>query len=517
MKNLDKDKPNTVVGHQASNIPNLAKGAIINLFGAVSRTVLLFAYTVFLARSLSASDLGLYFLIFTIINIMGVVAMVGLDFGVVRYVALFAGEGKYRLVQKTLSAGLSLGIPISVAVTAVIIGVAPQLSNLVMESSPEEVTALRIFALSIPFWVMARLLNATTQGINRMQYQVYSRDMGEQLSKIGFSVVAVAFGASLVGVIWANTASIVLAAGMSLWFVVLALPRADRTQPEPSSPVARIFRYSYPLAFSNILGIVLAWVDMLFMGYLGSSTDVGYYGAALRLGTGGSVVLLAFATVFTPIISDLYNRRRSTELHSLYKTVGRWIFIFSLPIFLVTATFADPLMKMFGSEFTAGSIALILLALGQLINASTGTAGLMVLMSGRSKMEMVNVSASLVVNVALCFLLIPRLGIVGAAIANATGAAVINLMRAVEVWIFMRMHAYDYHYLKPIIAGAAGSLLVLVEQRLVSPGSNLTAIVFPAAILLTVYVTLTVALGLDENDKAVLHTIKSRFSRATTS
>ena len=517
MKNTNKDEANTEDMRQASNIPNLASGAITNLFGAVSRTILLFAYTVFLARTLTASDLGLYFLIFTIINIMGVIAMVGLDFGVVRYVALFAGEGKFRLVQKTLSAGLFLGIPISIAVTTAVIVAAPQLSSMVMESSPVEVTALRIFAISIPFWVVARLLNATTQGINLMQYQVYSRDVGEQLSKIIFSVVAVAFGASLVGVIWANVASVVLAATMSLWFVLLALPRTDRSQPAPSSPAARIFRYSYPLAFSNIFGIVLAWVDMLLMGYLGTPTDVGYYGAALRLGTGGSVVLLAFATVFTPVISDLYNRRRSAELHILYKTVGRWIFLCSLPIFLVTATLAGPLMNMFGSEFTAASIALILLALGQLINASTGTAGLMVLMSGRSKMEMVNVSAALVVNVVLCFLLIPGLGIVGAAIANAAAATVINLMRAVEVWIFMRMHAYDYNYLKPIFAGVIGSLLVFIEQRFVSPGSNLVVIIISAAILLAVYVILTAALGLDKNDKAVLQTIKGRLSRATTS
>jgi O-antigen/teichoic acid export membrane protein len=516
MKNTNKDEAIKEVGRQASNIPNLAKGAIINLFGAVSRTVLLFVYTVFLARTLSASDLGIYFLIFTIINIMGVVAIVGLDFGIVRYVALFAGEGKYRLVQKTLSAGLFLGIPISIAVTVAVIGAAPQLSSMVMEGSSVEVTALRIFALSIPFWVLARLLNATTQGINRMQYQVYSRDVGEQLSKIVFSVVAVGLGAGLVGVIWANAASVVLAAAMSLWFVLVALPRVDPAQPSSPSPAARIFRYSYPLAFSNILGIVLAWVDMLLMGYLGTPTDVGYYGAALRVGTGGSVVLVAFATVFTPVISDLYNRNRSSELHTLYKTVGRWIFLCSLPIFLVTATLADPLMNMFGSEFLAGSIALILLALGQLINASTGTAGLMVLMSGRSKMEMVNVSASLVVNVALCFLLIPGLGVVGAAIANATAAGVINLMRAVEVWIFMRMHAYDYNYLKPIFAGVIGSLLVFIEQRFVSTGSNLVAIVIPAAILLTVYVILTVALGLDKNDKAVLQTIKVRLSRTTT-
>lgn len=255
---------------------------------------------------------------------------------------------------------------------------------------------------------------------------------------------------------------------------------------------------------------------MLLMGYLGTAADVGYYGAAIRVGTGGSVVLIAFATVFTPVISDLYNRHLTVELHTLFKTVGRWIFVCSLPIFLITGTLAYPIMSMFGSEFTTGSVALILLALGQLINASTGTAGLMVLMSGRSKMELVNVSISLIVNVSLCFLLIPELGLVGAAIANVSAATIINLMRAVEVWIFMHMHAYDRNYLKPIFAGIIGSIVVLVGQKLLSPSASLMSIIIPAVILLAIYVFITIALGLDENDKMVLRTIKSRLSRTTT-
>ena len=501
-------------GEHPAYLPSVAKGAGINMFGALCRTVMLYAYTLLLARTLTPSDLGHYFLIFTIINIMGLVAIVGLDFGVVRYVALYAGEGRYGLARKTLTVSLFISVPIGVALAAAIMVLGPRLTGLMMEGVDSSTMAISIFAISIPFWVAARLLNATTQGLHRMQYQVYSRDIGEQSSKFLLSAIALMLGTGLVGVIWANVTSVVLAAGMALFFVTIVLPRNKADSHDAASPVRQIFRYSLPLAFSNILGMLLLYIDMLLVGYLGSPADVGYYGAALRLVTGSQAILLAFSTVFTPVISDLYNRRSNTELYELFKTVGRWIFTCSFPIFLVLFLLADPIMKVFGTDFTTGSGALMLLAFSQLVNASTGAAGLMVLMSGRSHMELINVGVALIVNIMICLLLIPAHGVIGAAIANVSAAAVINIMRSVEVWVFMRMQVYSNKFFKPILAGAVGAILVLSVNYFTDMGSGFSQLVISTVILLVTYIALLIALGLDEQDHGVLRMIRTRLTRA---
>jgi O-antigen/teichoic acid export membrane protein len=240
---MAKNTSITKADHQLVYLPHVAKGAMINLLGAASRTVLLYAYTLLLARTLAASELGEYFLVFTIVNILGLIATVGLDFGVVRYVALFAGEGKYGLARKTMITGLLLGVPIAVVVALVLIGLAPQVSAAFLDNTRTAVMTLRTFAISIPFWVTARLFNATTQGLHRMQYQVYSRDIGEQFSKFTFSILALMLGAGLVGVVWANVASVAVAAGMSCWYAILVLPRANERERAQPSPVRRILRY----------------------------------------------------------------------------------------------------------------------------------------------------------------------------------------------------------------------------------------------------------------------------------
>ncbi|MFA5809213.1 MAG: hypothetical protein WC935_02585, partial [Thermoleophilia bacterium] len=105
--------------------------------------VFVYGYTFLLARMLPVSELGEYFLMFTIINILGLASMVGLDLGVVRYVALYAGENRLGLARKTLRAGLYFGIPVALLFTAGLIIAAPYLGDRMFNGSEAAVFGLR--------------------------------------------------------------------------------------------------------------------------------------------------------------------------------------------------------------------------------------------------------------------------------------------------------------------------------------------------------------------------------------
>gem|GEM_PF-1836071 len=511
-KNLGRAKSGTSKAY----LPQVAKGAMINLSGTVVRTLLASGYTVLLARMLPVSELGEYFLIVTVVNILGLASTVGLDYGVVRYVALYAGEGKIRQARRATRTALIIGVSISLIVTVAVIALAPSLVTRLLEGGSDSVTMLRLFSLSIPFWVMARLFNATTQGLHRMRYQVYSRDLGEQLSKFGFTAIALILGTGLLGAVVANVASVVLAMLLAMVFTMkLFSPRIDRADPntKEAGPARNLIRYSYPLAFSNILGMLLVWMDMLLMGYLGSATDVGYYGAALRVAVVSSTIFLAVSTVFMPVISDFYNRHFTNQLHSLYKTVTRWIFVCTLPLVLLQLFFADPIMKIFGPQFSSGSGALMILALSQLVNAVTGPAGYMVLMSGHSRIDFINISVSLAVNIAICLMMIPTYGIIGAATANFIASVVLNLMRALEVWFLMHSHAYDRNYIKPVVAGGLSALVTAQADRFMTDLSGPAHVLLQGTLLSLVFLAGIGILGINEQDREVMLLIKSRLFR----
>ncbi|MHB9111533.1 MAG: flippase [Thermoleophilia bacterium] len=515
MKNIEKKpvKGNDLgTGELASGksayLPQVATGAVINFSGIVGRMVLVYGYTFLLARMLSVGELGEYFLMLTIINLLGLASMVGLDMGVVRYVALYAGEGRMGLARKSLKAGLMFGLPVSLVFAAAVFIGASSISDHFFENSADAVTGLRIFSMAIPFLVAARLFNATTQGMHQMKYQVLSRDIGEQIAKIGLSLVMLLLGGGLIGVVWANVASTGTAVALAFVFALIVLAGPKGSNDEGVRPAAAVLKYSFPLAFANVVVALLLWVDTLILGYLGSPENVGIYGVALKISVIGAKIITAFAIVFTPIIADLWNQGRIAELKELYITVSRWIFMLSVPIFLLLTLFSDSLMHIFGSNFVAGSAALVFLAFGQLLNASTGAAGIMLLMSGHSRLELLNVTVTLAVNVMLCFLLIPHYGIIGAAIAHLSGLGLVNLMRVVEIWIFMRMYGYDSSYINPIISAVVSALVIGFTGRHVIVDAGLIQMVALASLLLIIYVLSMVLLGLEEQDKAMLRKLK---------
>lgn len=504
----DRDK-------NTSHISHVATGATINLAGNVARIVLMYAYTFLLARLLSKDELGAYFLLVSLIGMIGLAAGVGLPTGVVRFISLHAGEGRNAFARQTLTTALKVGIAVGVIAAAGVFLAAPYLQERMFVNTPQATTLLRVFAIAIPLLVVARLFNATTQGMHRMQYQVYSRDLGEQGSKLALSAPFLILGAGLAGVVIANLLSVAIAVLLSMIFAILVLSRAGSAGGEVERyPYGDLLKYSLPLAFSTVFVTLLMQVDKLLLGVIGNESQVALYGVALNVAMFGARIDVALGTVFSPMISDLWNRQRVDELQELFKTTTRWIFILSWPIFLVLAIFAGPLLGLFGAQFREASLAMVLLALGQFSGAAAGNVGLMVLMAGKSHLELANVIASLIVNVILCYLLIPGAGIMGAAIANAAAVALINLLRAIEVWFIMHMHAYDRSYLKPIAAGLAGSAVVLLGGRFLLGTDSALKLMTLAAMLVAVYIGLILAMGLNEQDRVVISAFKRRLGRA---
>ncbi len=494
-----------------ASLTHLAKGAAINFSGSIGKKVILYGYTVVLARLLMPSELGNYFLMATIVTIAGLVATAGMGFGVVRYVSMYVGEGSYRNARRALQTGLRLALPISFAATAVLLFMAPRLADILFDGSSTAMQGLRIFSLAVPFWVAAKLFNATTQGMHYMQYQVYSRDFGEQVSKVALSVAFLLLGAGLIGVVWANVGALCIATALAAFFAFRILPAADPGERETAFPTREMLSYSAPMAGANILNQALLWSDLLLLGYLSTSANVGFYGAAMRLATATTIVLGAFCIVFMPMISDLSNRQELDKLGALFKTVTRWVFTISLPVFLLLVLFAIPIMSVFGSAYVAGSAALALLALGKMFDSASGPIGHMVIMSGHSRLELMNVALTLAINVTLCFLLIPRVGMVGAAVANASGYFVLNFTRAVEIWLLMHIQAYDHGYLKPVAAALVSVAMVFLARWMIPGSEGLFVLIGLALAQVAVYVGCLLLLGLNEQDRMIIGVIKSRM------
>jgi O-antigen/teichoic acid export membrane protein len=187
------------------------------------------------------------------------------------------------------------------------------------------------------------------------------------------------------------------------------------------------------------------------LGYFLESADVGIYSVAVRIAGMAVFLLSATNTIFGPTISELTEKKQINNLKRLLKSITKIIFTFSLNFLLFVIVFNKEILTIFGEEYISGGIVLMILTFGQFINASAGSTGMVLVMSGNQKYEVYNSIGICILNIILNIFLIPIYGIEGAAIATATSIIFINIIKVIEVYEIFGIHPYKKSFIKIFI------------------------------------------------------------------
>ena len=93
-------------------------------------------------------------------------------------------------------------------------------------------------------------------------------------------------------------------------------------------------------------------------------------------------------------------------------------------------------MGLFGEEFKTGTLALMFLTTGQFVNAASGSVALILGMTGKEKFASYVILIATIINFMLNFVLIPKLGINGAAVASMVGLMFWNIIFLIYIYNF---------------------------------------------------------------------------------
>src|SRR5688500_5294082 len=221
---------------------------------------------------------------------------------------------------------------------------------------------------------------------------------------------------------------------------------------------------------------MLFCTDLFVLTRYVSDTEVGIYSAALRAGQVIVLFLTSVSLMFSPFVADLHNKGETERLDKLFKSLTRWTLAATMPVFLLLLVAPGPALRIFGSEFSGGQTALLILIAGQFVNIATGSVGFVLIMVGRTGWDLVVYAGSLALNLGLAFWLCPRYGMEGAAIANAVTFALSKWARLALVKRFVRIQPYDSHYAR-LLGPSLAAALVMWALHSVVPGEGLADLV----------------------------------------
>lgn len=186
--------------------------------------------------------------------------------------------------------------------------------------------------------------------------------------------------------------------------------------------------YSVTIILGGVLSMLINYIDIVMIEAMLSTKDVALYKVGTELAQIPSIFLRIVNTVFPPMISKLYHEGKVDEVRRLYEKLTRFLFLVSSLVIVFILVFWKPLLSLYGTEYVGAKMVLIYRGIGQLINASVGSVWYIVLMTGHPKIRFVSILISAVMNISLNFILIPIMGIDGAALASMTSTIFINIL-----------------------------------------------------------------------------------------
>ncbi len=471
-----------------------------------------FGIAFILARSLGAQDYGLYVLAVSAASLFGGVSMLGLDDAMVRYVAIQEGRRDDAGLWGTLQIGFGLSILFGVVVgAALFVLTRPIAVGLFHE--PELTPLLHLLAVVVPFLTLSNLLLGVARGFGRMDYASFAEKVIQSIVRLVLVALLAFVGRLNLYLAAAIFGVSDVASSVTLIFLLNRLfPFRRPLREKVRRDVRPVMGFAIPLWLSGLLRQFRRNIQNVLLGAIGTVTDVGVFSIVARVTLVGSVCSSAIYVAVKPILAQLHDRRDVRALAALYSTATRWTLSLNMPFFLVMVLYPKPILAVFGRSFATGASALVLLAFSQLADAATGICQPMIDMTGHTRIKLANTVLWTVLLIGGGALLIPRMGVAGAATASLVAVATVNVAAVVEVWVIEGLQPFDRTFLKPAGAAVAAFLVGLALKSLFPVGSAFVSAAVQGTLVSFLYLGLLLLLGLEPDDRLVAHRVIKKIA-----
>ena len=448
-----------------------------------------FAAQVLVVRYLSTSDYGAWAYALSAITFLGAFATLSLDRAVSRFASIYHQREEYDKFFGTL-----LLVTGAIAITGVAFVVAlylfpTQLAHLT-GGDEQPLTLLFIMIYLVPLDALNQLFVALFAIFGRPRAIFFRKYLLGPALQLGIVVLLVLQGAGVAFLAYGSLVGALVGLLINVPLLISILREEDLLSHlrlrNVTVPVREIFAFTVPLMSSDWLAALIQSSGALLLGYFYATEDVGAFRVVVPLAVLNLLVIESFTFLYIPGASRMFAEKDFTGISDLYWRTATWIAVLSFPIFAITFVAATPLtVLVFGARYEESGIVLAVLALGNYFQASLGFNGMTLKVLGKVRYMVVINILSAVINVGLTLLLIPRFGILGAAIAMTGSLIVHNLLKQAGLRITAGFHLMDPHYAAPFVV-IAGGVAGLVLFRLLAIDNLFISGAVAAAASLTV-------------------------------
>jgi len=437
------------------SVEKLAKESGIVFVGTVIGYLFRYGILIFIARMFSAATVGIYSLGLTLTTISANIGRLGFPTATTRFTAEFRATDSHSKIRSLFRFSLVVAGISAVLIGLIQFGFAEKWMSLMSKNSENEamqISVIRLFALTVPLSVLTNIALAITQGYKVMKYRAIVMNFVQPFVLFLSLIILMKLGLVEDSIWFAFVISYIFATFFAFYFLQRFVAIFEKGEPIQKREITK---FAIPAMLSSTLTMFVMMADVWVIRYYLGTEEAGFYYPAARTSILIRTILFAFMSIFSPIVSDLVKRQDFSALEKQFKLATKWILHLAVPAMLFFLVAGQDILHIFGAKYAHRSLdTLWLLNAGRFIAAAVGPVGMMILMSGRAKLELWNnLIATILFFVVAAILMNFNRSITSVAWAVLISRVVLNVLRAVEVRKIFGMTAYQLKNWKSFASG----------------------------------------------------------------
>ncbi len=413
------------------HLKDLIKGSVITFFLKMGGMLLSYVLIFLLSKKFGPSGVGTFNLFNQTLTVLSMFLGLGMNISVLRFVGQFNNvkdNAKMHFLHHYI---LKIIGPTSLFIGITLVVFSDSISILVTDSNEKSIY-FKILGITLPFFAINQVSVEFIRGLKRLQISELIRSVIRPLimtlsllflwsKPIDTNTIIYLF---LIGSV-ANS----IFSSYTIWRNLAKIPK----NPNSIFKLKELVATSLPMMAVSVSSALMVALPIFVLEFIGTEVEVGLFSVAYKVSQIITLILMIINTMSAPKFAELFWANKTKELQKLLNQTSKIMFWVALIFSIFVIVFSRTILGLFGSEFQNSGIILIILIIGQLVNAATGSVGVLLNMSGNQKIYRQSILVVVIALAITCPIATFYFGLIGTAITTTLSIIFIN------VWLVIRV------------------------------------------------------------------------------
>lgn len=420
-------------------------------------------------RVFSPEQYGIIDLIATITSFLSILFIAGLDSGIARYYIDADSEQDKRV---TASTGMLYVLAVSFVIIIALLPFSGQLSKLIF-GSDEYWQFLLAGLVAIPF----TLLNAMFLNLLRFRLQPVVAallSVGLLLAQTALTIILVVFlHKGIIGVYLAAIVANFLFCILGFW-----LTRSSYSAVFSSQRLRQLLHFGLPYLPLSFSFYIMTYANRYFLRYYAGLDEVGLYGVAYRLASVIGILTVGFQLAWGPFVMSTY---KDEDAKITFARAFDYASIVICLAVLFISLFSRELLRFFTTETYINAYKVVPLIATSIVTYTLGAYFAVGIGLTKKTIHLAWTSAVMaLINIVLNVILIPRFGMVGAALSTTISFLLLAVM---VMMVSQRLYFVPFRFYSNLAMYFVTALIIFVAYLFIMNEITWTNIIIKVLLL----------------------------------